>query len=92
MTSVLRPDGTEDMVVEDNCVFIDDNNNKNESAKLNVFASMAQSRIEVIGITVEENTCEEEGARNTATQPPCRRSPRALNRHKEVTMRGRRGR
>jgi hypothetical protein len=44
MTSVLRPDGTEDMDLEDNCVLIDDNIYKNESAKPNFFASMAQSR------------------------------------------------
>jgi hypothetical protein len=65
ITSVLRPDSTEDMDVEDYCVLIDDNNNKNESAKLIFFASMAQSRIELIGITVEENTCEEGGVRKT---------------------------
>jgi hypothetical protein len=49
MTSVLRPDDTEDMDVENNFVLIHDNNNKNESAKLTFFALMvAQSSIEVI--------------------------------------------
>jgi hypothetical protein len=65
VTSVLGPRSTEEMDVENNCVLIDDNNNKNESAKLTFLASMDQSRVEVIGVTVEENTRGGESERRT---------------------------
>jgi hypothetical protein len=68
VTSVLGPGNTDEMDVENICVLIDDNNNKNESAKLTFLASMDQSRVEDIGITVEENTCEGGGVRKT--NPP----------------------
>jgi hypothetical protein len=66
MTSVPRSEETEDMDVDNNFVLIK-NSNKNESAKLTFFASIAQSSIGVSGITVVENTGEEGGARYKAT-------------------------
>jgi hypothetical protein len=53
--------------VENNHVLIKDKGNKNESAKLAFLASVAQSTAAVMEVTVEENTCEEGGSRNTPT-------------------------
>jgi hypothetical protein len=64
-TSVRRPPGTDEMDVDSNYVLFVDNNKKNESAKLTVFAEMDHQSVGILGGKVEEYTSE--GTMNMAS-------------------------